>query len=368
MVRIGIVGIGFMGYTHFEAVSRLEPVSGSKVRRVAGSKLKGGQVAAIATRDSKKLGGNWAGVRGNFGPPAGRYDLGEITRYADYRDLLKDPQIELVDVCLPVELHEQVAVEALKAGKHVLVEKPIAVETRAADRMVRAAEKSGRLLMVGQVLPFFPEFQFAAEAIRSGRYGKLRAAHFRRVIAPPDWSGDMSDIHKVGGWGIDLHVHDNHFISLACGVPSRVFSRGILKDGLVDHVTTQYLYDSNPELTISCTSGGIAARGMVFGHGFEIHLEQATLMYDAGTFGKKSEWVVNRPLTVFGQDGSAKPPTLKGGTEWCSAFTAELQAAVDAVRGGTAPDVISGELARDALKLCHAEAKSIASGKAVKVA
>jgi predicted dehydrogenase len=346
MVRIGIVGIGFMGYTHFEGAKH----------------LKGGKVAAIATRDPKRLAGDWRGIQGNFGPPAGRVDLTGVRGYADYRDLLADPDIDLVDVCLPTDMHETVTLEALAAGKHVLVEKPIAVDLKAADRMVKAAEKHGRILMVAQVLPFFPEFCFARVCIQSGMYGKLRAAHFRRVIAEPNWSQGMSDYRKLGGWGIDLHIHDNHFIGLACGVPRAVFARGIARDGLVNHVHSQYIYD-DPNLAVSCVSGGIAAPQLQFAHGFEIYLEKATLLYSAGTFG--GEWVVERPLTLIPAKGKPRSPKLTGGGEWYSAFTAELQEAVNGVKAGAAPAVLSGSLARDALKLCHAEAKSIATGKIV---
>ncbi len=348
MVRIGIIGLGFMGYTHFE---------GAK-------KLKGGRVAAIATRDAKKRAGDWTSIQGNFGPRGGQVDLRRVKAYADHRELLADPEIDLVDVCLPTDLHEPVVLEALAAGKSVLVEKPIAIELKSADRMVRRAAEAGKLLMVGQVLPFFPEFRFAADCIRSGKYGKLCAAHFRRVICPPDWSREMSDFRKLGGWGIDLHIHDNHFISLVCGRPAQVFSRGILQDGFVNHVHTQYVYEDN-ELAVSCVSGGIAARALQFGHAFEIYLDKATLLYEAGTLG--GEWIASRPLTLLTNDGKATQPKLKGGTEWCSAFTAELQAAVDAVRTGEEPRVLSGTLARDALALCHAETKSIATGKPVKV-
>ncbi|MGH7130131.1 MAG: Gfo/Idh/MocA family protein, partial [Planctomycetaceae bacterium] len=249
-------------------------------------------------------------------------------------------------------------------GKHTLVEKPIAIDLAAADRMVSAAKRQGVLLMVGQVLPFFPEFRFAAECVAGGQYGKLLAAHFRRVISPPDWSEDMADFRKLGGWGVDLHIHDNHYISLLCGGPPRaVFSRGILQNGLVNHVHTQYVYD-DANLAVSCVSGGIAAKGLQFAHGFELYLERATLVYNAGTLG--GAWVVDRPLTLIGEDGTAAVVQLEGG-EWYSAFTAELQTAVDAVQSRTEPRILSGELARDALRLCHAEAKSIAEGKAIEI-
>lgn len=349
MVRIGIIGIGFMGYTHFEGARDLQ----------------GGGITAIATRDDKKLAGDWTGIQGNFGPRGGHVDLSAIRKYRDYRELLADPEIDLVDVCLPTDMHEKIVLESFQAGKHTLVEKPIAIDLKAADGMVAAAKKAGKLLLVGQVLPFFPEFGFLADAIRTGKFGKLRAAHFRRVICPPDWSAEMSDFRRLGGWGIDLHIHDNHFIALACGVPKQVFSRGTLQDGLVNHVHTQYIFN-DPGLAVTCVSGGIAAKGLAFGHAFEAYFDDATILFDACTLA--GQWTVNRPLTVITNDGKAETPTLAGGATWCAGFTAELQAAVESVKTGTAAPMLSGALARDALKMCCAEAESIATGKAVAVA
>jgi predicted dehydrogenase len=349
MLRIGIVGIGFMGYTHFEGARR----------------LKGARVTAIATRDKKKLAGDWTSIQGNFGPRGGHVDLSKVKKYEDYRELLTDPEIDLVDICLPTNLHESVTLESIAAGKPTLVEKPIAVELKAADRMVAAARQAGVPLLVGQVLPFYPEFQFTRQCVESGKYGRLLAAHFRRVITPPKWSRHIEDFRKLGGWGIDLHIHDNHFIRLLCGMPQKVFSRGIVSDGLVNHVHTQYVYPDG-QLAVSCVSGGIAATGLQFAHGFELYLEKATLVYSAGTIG--GVWQADRPLTLITNNGKAVTPKLKGGGEWCAAFTAELQAAVDACRQGKEASLLSGTLARDALKLCYAEAKSITSGKPVAVA
>ncbi len=365
MVRIGLIGIGFMGMTHFEAATKLEADAASGRRKATGTKLDGGQIVAIATRDSKKLAGDWTSIQGNFGPRGSLMDLSHVSGYSDYRQLLADPNIDLVDICLPTDQHETVVLEALAAGKHVLVEKPIATELPAANRMSDAALRAGKQLLVGQVLPFFPEFAFAAEAVRGRKYGKLLAAHFRRVIAQPNWSNDMSDFRKLGGWGVDLHIHDNHYIGLLCGVPKQVFSRGLLQEGLVNHVHTNYLFE-NRDLAVTAVSGGIAAKGLAFGHGFEMYLEQATIVYDAGTYA--GEWVVNRPLTLITNDGSAAKPELPGGTEWCAAFTAELQAAVNSIATGREAPELSGTLALNALRLCEAERQSIASGKIVDVA
>jgi predicted dehydrogenase len=366
MVRIGIIGLGFMGMTHFEGAMRMTDPDESGRRRIEGPRIDGGQVTAFATRNPEKLNGDWTSIQGNFGPPGTLMDLDGVTAHADYHDLLSDPDIDLVDICLPTDQHEQVVLEALAAGKHVLVEKPIAVDLDSARRMVTRASEANRLLMVAHVLPFFPEFAYVRRLAESGEHGRLLAAHFRRVITPPDWSDGMSDFRKLGGWGIDLHIHDNHYIGLLCGVPSGVMANGLLQDGLVNHVHSQYIYqstDDQPAPAVSCVSGGIAAAGLAFAHGFEIYFERATLEYSAGTYG--GEWVASRPLALMSHDGTVIEPELPGGGEWYSAFTDELQAAVDGVSSGEAPRVISSELALGALAVCFAEAESIERGRAV---
>jgi predicted dehydrogenase len=340
MVRIGIVGVGFMGMIHY----------------LAARKVKGAKVAAICSRDAKKLSGDWRGIHGNFGPPGEKMDLTGIRKYPTLDDLLGDPDIDLIDVCNPTHLHAETAIAALRAGKHVLVEKAIALEPRDADAMVKAAKKANRLLMVAHVLPFFPEFAYAAEAVRQGTFGRMIGGHFKRVISRPDWSADIGDAAKTGGPAVDLHIHDTHFIGLLCGVPSKVFSSGVVRNGIVEYLTTQYLYGAKGP-AVSCSSGAIAMKGRKFVHGYEIYLEKATLVYESGT----------APLTVLTSDGKSKQPKLKGGAEATAGFTAEIQTAVDAVRSGKEPDLLSGQLARDALVLCHKECQSVRTGKAVSV-
>jgi predicted dehydrogenase len=184
------------------------------------------------------------------------------------------------------------------------------------------------------------------------------------VISKPDWSDDMASLEKTGGPGVDLHIHDTHFIGLVCGVPNEVHSRGILERGYAQYLTTQYIYD-DAEFAVSCVSGGISVPGMAFAHGFEIYLEKATLLYDFATIGGQPS--LDRPLTLLTADGGVTNPKVEGGDEWCAAFTAELQEAVNAVTSGQEPALLSGALARDALKLCYLEAKSAATGKRVKV-
>ena len=343
---IGIVGIGFMGMIHY----------------LAALKIGGARVAALCSRDPKKLAGDWTSIRGNFGPAGVQMDLSGHARYPDVADLLADPAVDLVDLCVPNDEHAKLAVRALEAGKHVLVEKPIALTTADADRMVAAASASGRFLMVAHVLPFFPEFAFAAEAVRSGRYGALKAAHFTRVISRPDWSSGIADADRSGGPAIDLHIHDTHFIGLVCGVPKAVHSRGVVEGGAVTHLSTQYLYDEGGP-AVSAVSGALSQSGRPFTHGFEIYLESATLAFAFSNLAGEGQ--VN-PLSVILPDGTVERPSLGSGDP-VDAFADEIGVAVKAVETGREPSQLSGTLARQALVLCHAEIESVKTRRPVEI-
>jgi predicted dehydrogenase len=341
MVRIGIVGIGFMGRIHFLAARR----------------LKGAAVAAVCSRDKKKLAGDWSATRGNFGPDPGHVDLSGVKKYETLDAMLADPEIDLVDICNPTDQHPGTALATLKAGKHVLVEKAIALTPADADAMLAAARAAGKLLMVAHVLPFFPEFKFAAGAVRGGSYGKLVAAHFTRVISKPDWSAEIGDASKTGGPAVDLHIHDTHFIGLLAGVPKAVFATGLVDSGgAVPYLTTQYLYGPGGP-SVTCSSGAVAMSGRPFVHGYEIYLEKATVSYDSS----------GTPLTVYTADGKSSNPQLPGGSDPLTAFAVEIQAAVDAAVAGREPDLLSGKLARDALVMCLKECESVKMGRPVMI-
>ncbi len=346
MTNIGIVGIGFMGMIHY----------------LAAAGLSGGRVNALCSRDPRKLAGDWTSIQGNFGPKGSMMDLSGLATYGDVADLLADPSVDLIDLCVPSDEHAPLAIRALEAGKHVLVEKPIALSVDEADAILAAGRANGRMVMVAHVLPFFPEFAFALDAVQSGRFGKLQAAHLTRVISRPDWSGGIADADRSGGPAIDLHIHDTHYVSLLCGVPTAVQSRGVSDGDAVVHLTTQYLYD-DPNLAVSAISGAISQKGRPFAHGFDLYLERATLSF--GFASLAGEGMVN-PLSVILPDGTVERPELGSGDP-IAAFTLELQSAVDAVRSGKDADRLSGETARQALAICLAEVRSVKTGGAVAI-
>src|SRR6516164_7564929 len=129
MVGIGIVGIGFMGMIHYLAARRLGEAS----------------VTALCSRDPKKLAGDWTGIQGNFGPRGTQMDLSAHSLHSEFEGLLADRSVDLVDLCVPSDEHARLAIRTLQAGKHVMVEKPIALSTADADAMLAAARASGKL-------------------------------------------------------------------------------------------------------------------------------------------------------------------------------------------------------------------------------
>ena len=347
MVRIGIVGIGFMGMTHYNAAK----------------KVRGGRVTAICTRNPEKLAGDWTGIQGNFGPRGGHEDLSKVKQYSNIDDLVADSEVDLVDICLPTALHKSVTLKALKAGKHVLLEKPISIKPSDATQLVNAAKRAGKYFMVAHVLPFFPEFEFVKKTVDGGKYGRLLGGHFKRIISKPDWSPELVDLSKSGGHGIDLHIHDTHFIQLLCGMPDAVYSQGIMAGGdYLQYVTTQYIYDDK-DLIISCSSGGISQPGRAFTHGFEVYLENATLLYEFATLGGQPSL---QPVTLIDSKGKVTQPKMKS-DDPVDAFVGEVKYAVDAINKGTDPVALSGEGAKAALDLCWHEAKSVKTGRVVRL-
>ncbi len=344
MLKVGIAGLGFMGMTHFAAYH----------------KVRGAKVAAICEKDPKRLAGDWRSIKGNFGPPGEIVDLTGIKGFSELDQLLADPELDMIDICLPPGAHASVAIGALKAGKHVFCEKPIALRPADAEGMIAAARTAGKMLAIGHVLPFFPEYRFAYRTITSGKYGALTGGRFKRIISDPTWLPDFYNPNTTGGPMIDLHIHDAHFIRLVCGMPRAVQSVGRMRGEVVERFDTQFLFD-DPGLVVTAASGVIYQQGRPFTHGYEIYLERATLLFESGTIDDKPETIM--PVTVLTEDGKAIRPKM----EPIDGFAAELSEAVRAIRSGTPSAMLNGDLARDALVLCQRQTQSVLKGKAVKV-
>lgn len=347
MINVGIAGLGFMGMIHY----------------LAYQKIRGAKVRAMCEKDAKRLAGDWRSIQGNFGPRGEMMDLSGIDRYAELDDMLADPELDLIDVCLPPALHADVTVAALKAGKHVFCEKPIALKSKDAKRMLNAANKAGKHLMIGHVLPLMPEYSFAYKAIASGKYGKVLGGHFKRIISDPLWLPHFYDPEVCGGPMLDLHVHDAHFIRVTCGMPKAVQTVGSMRGEVVERFMTQFLFD-DPDLVVTASSGVINQQGRPFTHAYEIYLEKSTLLFDAAGIGK--DWRVGYPVTVLKENGQVMQPDLPG-ADPCDAFADEIKEVLRVIRTNQPSPILAGELAGDALLLCEKQTESVRRGRAVKV-
>jgi predicted dehydrogenase len=340
MVNVGIAGLGFMGMIHY----------------LAYRKVRGAQVRAICEQIPERLAGDWRSIKGNFGPRGTKMNLKGVAKYASLDEMLADPNLDMIDVCLPPCAHAQVAIAALKAGKNVLCEKPIALDLGDAQRMVGTAKKARKLLMIGHVLPFFAAYRFALKTIRSGKYGRFLGGNFSRVISDPLWLKDFYKPDGCGGPMIDLHIHDAHFIRLICGMPKAVQSVGRMRGEVAEFFNTQFLFN-DPSLVVTATSGVVNQQGRPFTNGYEIHLERATLVFDS--------WM-GQPVTVLTDNGRVIQPKFTPGDE-IDDFAAEMAEATRSVRTGTPSSMLDGELARDALILGHKQTQSILKRRPVKV-
>lgn len=150
--------------------------------------------------------------------------LYEAKPYTSYEELLANPEIDAVSVCTPNYLHAPISIAALKAGKHVLCEKPMATSKEDGEEMIKAAEASGKKLMIAHNQRFVPSHQKARELIEQGELGKIYS--FRTAFGhggPEGWSADGKDswfFKKeeafIGAMG-DLGVHKTDLLRYILG-------------------------------------------------------------------------------------------------------------------------------------------------------
>lgn len=195
-ITVAILGYGFMGSTHADAW-----------RLIDGCVVKG-----VWARDNSKT-SKFASERG-------------IKAYSSFSDVLDDKEVDVVDICTPTYTHAEYAIQALKSGKHVIVEKPMALSLADADKMIHAADESGMKLMVAHVLRFFPEYMKVKELVDEGKLGEICQARAFRGGAFPEWSPWFGEVEKSGGVAVDTAIHDVDYITwISSGIPQRVYAK-----------------------------------------------------------------------------------------------------------------------------------------------
>jgi len=319
-MKIAVLGLGFMGATHLKAW-----------RQIPGAEL-----AAVVSRDPQRLSGDLTSVQGNIGGAGEKLDFSAVAKYTCAEDAVRDPAVEAVDICLPTHLHEPIALLALRSGKHVLVEKPMALDGAAADRMIAAAGEHQRTLMAAQVLRFIPPCRAAADILRAGRLGPVRSAIFRRRCAAPAWSAWLADSAQSGGGVFDLLIHDIDFCLHAFGTPEAVSASGYedLARG-IDWILAQFWYPAIGAVAI--TGGWHHPAAYPFSMEFTIVADGGTLEFDsAGT-----------PLAEYGADGRQHPLDVPD----ADGYRAELEYFLDCAAHGRKPLACPPEESAAAVKL-----------------
>jgi len=156
---------------------------------------------------------------------ADKYDVPAV--YTEYADLLSDEAVDAVAILLPHHLHRDCAVAAAAAGKHILCEKPMATSLQDVDAMIAAADEASVVLMIGQVLRFWPANVRARELVLDGAIGEVKNIVRRRYGKSQDFRSDWaSDPAKAGGWvlyGYGTHEVDM-ILWLTDATPEQVYA------------------------------------------------------------------------------------------------------------------------------------------------
>ena len=314
MVRIALIGCGTMGRTHCRAYAEI--------------------TEALVLSDSTK-------------------------RFTDFSALMEQGEFDVLDICLPTYLHKEYAVQAMRAGKHVFCEKPIALSNEDAQEMLNCARENHVKFSVGQVLRFFPMYRNAAQQVKSGRLGAPRLIRTIRNQAFPQWSwqGWYEDYSKSGGPIVDLAIHDIDWIVGNFGKVKRVYARALMgSTERQDHCV----------ITLRLANGGIAhveaswayPRGSVFHTAFEIVGTQAQIEYDsianASIHCQTFENGVHADIYSSPVEGTLEP------------YCAELLAFVNSV-SQNGPLEVTGEDAAETLRVALAALESAKTGRPVEL-
>ena len=263
MIRIGLLGAGFMGSTHAACYGLIE------------------NAALVGVADARtELAGEIADKHGCPHPP-----------YRGLREMLDKigDDIDAVDGCLPTFLHADTAVMALEAGKHTIVEKPLALTVPDGRRVVAAARRSGMQCMVAHVIRFWPEYVYLREVCQSGELGQLRNATMWRITQRrkrgTSWEEWLYEPERCGSPAMDLHIHDLDFARILLGDPTSFAARGTVYDGRMEHLFAQYSFAKGA--TVNIESGWDFPLNYPFEMGFRCVFEQGALEYRSSAGTKK---------------------------------------------------------------------------------
>jgi len=336
MIGVAILGSGFMARTHVGAWAGQE---GRAAVRVVASRTLEGATAVAETCGAEAT--------------------------DDLAAAIARDDVDVVDICLPTPLHRPWAEAAFAAGKDVLLEKPIALTVEDAEAILAARDASGRRLMIGFVLRFWPEYEELHARLAAGAIGEPRSVSALRLSPPPDWNDWMIDPAISGGAAVDLMVHDLDQVAAILGAPRTVHARAVTAGphGAPQHVVA----------VVDCEGGCASVEGGLllpasypFSSGIRVLGSEGILEYpfsaapaaDGGNIGGVDQSA--NALTRYPSAGDASRVDVASGDPWAR----QCGYLLDRIESGQPIDRATGEDALRALRIALAANRSIASGAA----
>ena len=253
MIKVGLIGCGFMGGMHSACYAALANL-GVKVTAVADVRREYAENLA-----------NGAKI------------------YATGMELIEKADVDVVDVCLPTHLHAAHAVAAMKAGKNVFVEKPIALKDEDMELILATEKETGAKVQVGQVIRQWTEYVWLKKAVDAGTFGKIQHAMFRRMSSRPEWAweGWLHQVDKSGGVAVDMHVHDVDFVRYIMGEPDVVKAHAHRDaEGVIQQINAVYGYGNN--VSVAVESGWDYPADFPFTADFRVKFDKATVIGGGG--------------------------------------------------------------------------------------
>jgi len=340
-VRAAVIGLGFMGRTHVRAYLAAA-AAGMPVRLVA-----------VADAMAQRRGGRVSFRSGNLdtgtGEAARLFDPREVAAYPTPVELLARGDLDLVSVCTPTDTHVAVATAVLRAGAHVLLEKPVAITSARVRRLIEAEAASDRRVVPAMCMRHWPGWPWLVARIRDRRFGRLTSLKLVRLGSRPAWSKFYADPRRSGGAMFDLHLHDVDFLTHALGMP-----RTVTTFGTRDHVTTHYAFTG---VQVSAEGGWLASPGRGFRMRYAAEFERATAEFDLG----------REPVLGVTRGGKTEPVTLPtvGGYE--AEVRATIQWAAKWKAGRQAAPWSTLDQALAATRVIEAERRSLSAGLPVAI-
>jgi predicted dehydrogenase len=333
-VNIGLIGLGGMGRLHYNCY-----------RNNAHSKI-----VALCDIVPSKARGCWEAVELNLGSEGSdETDMAGIASYTAYADLIADPNVQVVDICLPTHLHAEVAIAALKAGKDVLCEKPMALNEGECAALEEVVQETGRRLQVGHCLRYWPQYLAAEKIIRSGEYGDWRYARFERFSGAPKWSWDnwLLTQPRSGGVVLDMHIHDADAALWWFGRPETIHADGALEDGLAVTVDAAWRY---PGGKIATLHSGWDLNGGPFHYAFRVVMEKATVAFDSNTGSSN--------LQIYADGQQTEIPV-----EDASAYQLEIDDFIARIQAGKPVERVTPASSRAAVAAVREEIRQIEAAR-----